>query len=146
VSRVWRGHAAEERQGSRVRVLQGLPSTARSNDVGLARACNRPDALVGGPARPAPDAYDWSRTHARRRGGEALDRLARGEWPTASVVSNLFGTWATARAAASGEDVGAAQTGRSEPLEVIGHTGDLYAQSPVIARKIRRSEEVRRLA
>jgi|SRR5580704_26738 AraC-like DNA-binding protein len=47
-----------------------------------------------------PTSYDWSRTHARKRGGEALERLARGEWPAASVVSRLFGTWAAARAAA----------------------------------------------
>jgi hypothetical protein len=90
-----------------------------------------------------PTSYDWSRTHARRRGGEALERLARGEWPAASVVSNLFGTWAAARAAASGEDSGAPQTGVPEPVDPIGHTGDLCAQSPQIARKIRRSQEVR---
>ncbi|HET6865566.1 MAG TPA: sigma-70 region 4 domain-containing protein, partial [Solirubrobacteraceae bacterium] len=30
-----------------------------------------------------PSSYDWSRTHARRRGGEALERLARGDWPAA---------------------------------------------------------------
>ena len=93
-----------------------------------------------------PTSYDWSRAHARRRGGEALERLVRGELPAASVVSSLFGTWATARAAASGEDVDAPRTGGLEPLEPIGHTGDLYAQSTAIARKIRRSEEVRRRA
>jgi AraC-like DNA-binding protein len=48
-----------------------------------------------------PSSYDWSRTHARRRRGEAIERLARGEWPAASVVSRLFGTWEAARAAAS---------------------------------------------
>jgi hypothetical protein len=47
-----------------------------------------------------PSSYDWSRTHARRRGGPALERLAKGEWPAASVVTHLFGTWAAARAAA----------------------------------------------
>ena len=73
--------------------------------------------------------------------GEALERLARGEWPAASVVGNMFGTWAAARAAVSGEDLGAGQTSGSEPVELIGHTGDLYAQSPRIARKIRPSEE-----
>jgi hypothetical protein len=50
--------------------------------------------------RRLPTSYDWSRTHARRRGGKALERLAKGEWPAASVVSDLFGTWAAARAAA----------------------------------------------
>ena len=47
-----------------------------------------------------PSSYDWSRTHARRRGGEALERLARGDWPAASVVTRLFGTWAAARTVA----------------------------------------------
>jgi hypothetical protein len=49
-----------------------------------------------------PSSYDWSRTHARRRGGEALERLAEADWPAASVVTRLFGTWAAARAVASG--------------------------------------------
>jgi hypothetical protein len=43
-----------------------------------------------------PSSYDWSRTHARRRGGEALKRLERGEWPAASVVTRLFGAWPVA--------------------------------------------------
>ncbi len=47
-----------------------------------------------------PSSYDWSRTHARRRGGDALARLAKGEWPAASVVSDRFETWGAARAAA----------------------------------------------
>jgi hypothetical protein len=48
-----------------------------------------------------PSSYDWSRTHARRRGGDALAHLAEGEWPAASVVTRLFGTWSVARAAAA---------------------------------------------
>src|SRR5437588_8306868 len=48
-----------------------------------------------------PSSYDWSRTHARRRGGEALKRIADGAWPAASVVSRAFGSWGAARAAAS---------------------------------------------
>ena len=47
-----------------------------------------------------PSSYDWSRTHARRRGGEVLARLADGRWPAASVVSSVLGSWAAARAAA----------------------------------------------
>jgi hypothetical protein len=47
-----------------------------------------------------PSSYDWSRTHARRRGGEALERLVTGDWPSPSVVTSLFGTWAAARAVA----------------------------------------------
>jgi AraC-like DNA-binding protein len=48
-----------------------------------------------------PSSYDWSRTHASRRAGDALTRLSRGNWPAASVVSELFGTWVAARAAAA---------------------------------------------
>jgi len=51
-----------------------------------------------------PSSYDWSRTHARRRGGDAIERLAGGEWPAASVVTALFGTWAAARDAALRRD------------------------------------------
>jgi hypothetical protein len=47
-----------------------------------------------------PSSYDWSRTHARRRGGEALKRLNQGTWPPASVMGQLFGGWAAAREAA----------------------------------------------
>jgi len=47
-----------------------------------------------------PSSYDWSRTHARRRGAQALERLDAGDWPPASVVSDVFGTWKAARAAA----------------------------------------------
>jgi hypothetical protein len=43
-----------------------------------------------------PSSYDWSSTHAGRRGGEALERLRSGDWPAASVVASLFGTWAVA--------------------------------------------------
>jgi hypothetical protein len=48
-----------------------------------------------------PTSYDWSRTHAPRRGGEAYERLAEGEWPAASVVTRLLGTWSAARAMAA---------------------------------------------
>ena len=44
----------------------------------------------------APSSYDWSRTHARRRGGEALKRLQAGEWPAPSTVIDLYGSWAAA--------------------------------------------------
>ena len=46
----------------------------------------------------APSSYDWSRTHARRRGGEALKRLQAGEWPAPSTVTDLYEAWAAARA------------------------------------------------
>jgi AraC-like DNA-binding protein len=45
----------------------------------------------------APSSYDWSRTHARRRGGDALARLQEGDWPAPGTVTQLYGTWAAAR-------------------------------------------------
>jgi hypothetical protein len=39
----------------------------------------------------APSSYDWSRTHARRRGPDALTRLQDGDWPTPGTVTDLFG-------------------------------------------------------
>ena len=53
-----------------------------------------------------PSSYDWSRTHAGRRGEHALRRLAGGRWPAASVVSAVFGTWAVARQAAGQKSPG----------------------------------------
>ena len=50
----------------------------------------------------APSSYDWSRTHARRRGAEALKRLQAGEWPAPSTVIDLYGSWAAAVADAFG--------------------------------------------
>ncbi len=52
-----------------------------------------------------PTSYDWSRTHARRRGGEALARLSAGEWPSASAVSGVYGSWKAARTAAANQIV-----------------------------------------
>jgi hypothetical protein len=50
-----------------------------------------------------PSSYDWSRTHARRRRAEALARLVEGDWPSASVVADVFGRWAAACEAAASE-------------------------------------------
>jgi predicted transcriptional regulator len=50
----------------------------------------------------APSSYDWSRTHARRRGAEALKRLQAGESPAPSTVIDLHGSWAAAVADAFG--------------------------------------------
>jgi hypothetical protein len=47
-----------------------------------------------------PSSYDWSRIHARRRGGQALARLEDGDWPPAIVVGDMYGSWEAARAAA----------------------------------------------
>jgi hypothetical protein len=51
-----------------------------------------------------PSSYDWSRTHARRRGGEAFERLGDGEWPAASVVTAVCGSWPAARTEADGRE------------------------------------------
>jgi AraC-like DNA-binding protein len=37
----------------------------------------------------APSSYDWSRTHARRRGEEALRRLEADDWPAPATVTKL---------------------------------------------------------
>jgi AcrR family transcriptional regulator len=60
-----------------------------------------------------PSSYDWSRTHARRRGGEALKRLREGDWPSASVVTSVLGSWAAATAQAE-SDGGRNRVGRAE--------------------------------
>jgi hypothetical protein len=67
-----------------------------------------------------PSSYDWSRTHARRRGGEALKRLGRGEWPAASAVSRLFGAWAVASAEARRQDRGEPTRGSLSPVSALG--------------------------
>ena len=46
-----------------------------------------------------PSSYDWSSTHARRRGGEALRRLNERGWPSATVVTSVCGSWSAARSA-----------------------------------------------
>jgi AraC-like DNA-binding protein len=62
-----------------------------------------------------PSSYDWSRTHACRRGGEALERLGRGDWPSAGVVTAVYGSWKAARAAAATQLVDAGDEARRSP-------------------------------
>ena len=45
-----------------------------------------------------PTSYDWSISHASTRGADALGRLQDAEWPPASTVSEVYGSWAAARA------------------------------------------------
>jgi len=45
-----------------------------------------------------PSSTDWSRTHASRRGGEALKRLRARDWPAASTVIDIYGSWPAAHA------------------------------------------------
>jgi AcrR family transcriptional regulator len=59
-----------------------------------------------------PSSYDWSRTHARRRGGEPLERLSAGDWPSAGVVTAVYGSWKAAQAAAAKEIVQAGDDNR----------------------------------
>jgi AraC-like DNA-binding protein len=62
-----------------------------------------------------PSSYDWSRTHAHRRGGEPLERLSGREWPSASVVTGVYGNWKAARAAATEQIVEAGDRERRSP-------------------------------
>jgi hypothetical protein len=62
-----------------------------------------------------PSSYDWSHTHARRRGGEPLERLSGGEWPSASVVTGVYGSWKAARAVAAEQIVEAGDQERRSP-------------------------------
>ena len=41
---------------------------------------------------------DWSGTHARRRGGDALRRYRAARWPSQPVIRRLYGSPAAARA------------------------------------------------
>ena len=66
-----------------------------------------------------PTSYDWSRTHARRRGGEPLERLNGGDWPSASVVTCVFGNWMVAHVEA------AARADRVEARRVLESSGSL---------------------
>jgi hypothetical protein len=85
--------------------------TSRATPTRTARpATGRARKRVGGEERLArtygklPTSNDCS-AHARgRRGGEALERLAGPDWPAASSVSQLFGSGATAHAAAWSDD------------------------------------------
>ena len=87
-----------------------------------------------------PSSYDWSRTHARRRGGEALERLARGDWPAASVVTRLFGTWAAARAVALAE---AGERLASDPSSATWPLGSNSISLPKPRESTAKSEELR---
>ena len=68
-----------------------------------------------------PSSYDWSRTHSRRRGGEAQRRLTEGRWPSSSVVTALWGSWPAARSAASAS---VERCAASESPRILGVSGD----------------------
>ena len=48
-----------------------------------------------------PSSYDWSRKHAHRRGGEPFERLSGADWPSATAVTGVYGSWKVARAEAA---------------------------------------------
>ena len=66
-----------------------------------------------------PSSYDWSRTHARRRGGEPLERLSTGDWPAGGVVTAVYGSWKAARAAATKQIVQAGDEDRRSREGVV---------------------------
>jgi hypothetical protein len=97
----------------------GAPTSARNGKGDAYAYCKRcrPGAIVRQWTRErvrgamcawrarygtTPSSYDWSRSHARRRGGEALERLQAGEWPAPSTVIDLYGSWAAGVADAFG--------------------------------------------
>ena len=111
-------HPAVQRQLRRLPVLQ-----ARCRPGATERRWTRErllGAMIDWRSRygKLPSSYVWSGTHARRRGGEALERLAGGEWPAASVVTRLFATWAVARVAAWRQDGEDRQAGPSSVAPV----------------------------
>jgi hypothetical protein len=92
-----RPHPAAQRQGRRLRPLQGCHPGAIAPQWTRERVREAMRAWRDRYGEP-PSSYDWSRTHARRRGGQALERLAEGDWPSLATVTDLHETWAAARA------------------------------------------------
>ena len=43
-----------------------------------------------------PTSYDWSHLTREQAGPDALDRLKDAEWPPASTVTEVYGSWAAA--------------------------------------------------
>ena len=93
----------------------GAPTTARNGKGDAHEYCKRchPGAIAPTRTREwvrdamrewrrrygrPPSSTDWSRTHAVRRGGEALKRLRDGDWPPPSTAIDLYGSWAAALA------------------------------------------------
>ena len=69
---------------------------------------------------------DWSGTHARRRGGAALERYQSARWPSQSVIRRLYRTPAAARADAFAP----ARTDDSRPVTGTGGDAARAATSP----------------
>ena len=99
----------------------GAPTQARNGKGDAYEYCKgcHPGAAARAPTREAvreamrrwrslygatPSSYDWSRTHARERGGEAVARLSAGAWPAPATVIDLYGSWAAALGDAFADD------------------------------------------
>jgi hypothetical protein len=93
----------------------GAPTTARAGKGDAYEYCKRchPGAIAATRTRDwvrdamrawqqpygrPPSSTDWSRTHARRRGGEALKRFRAQDWPAPSTVIDIHGSWPAAHA------------------------------------------------
>jgi hypothetical protein len=75
--------------------LQTLPS--RRDRAGMDTGTGpRSNASMASALRRCAVLIRLDRTHARRRGGQALKRLQAGEWPAPSTVIDLYGAWAKA--------------------------------------------------
>ncbi len=100
VPRLRRLHAAAQRQGRRLRVLQGLPSRRDRAALDPRSACS---TRCASGATATDGCRPRTTGRARTRAGAAARRSSgwrSGDWPAASVVTSLFGTWAAARACA----------------------------------------------
>jgi hypothetical protein len=77
-----------------------------------------------------PSSYDWSRTHARRRGGDAIRRLNEGDWPSPSVVTGVYGSWEAARhgppsGISTAVTLPSARLGAGNPIPRVRGRGDM---------------------
>ena len=84
-----------------------------------------------------PSSYDWATTHARRRGGEALQRLGAGEWPSASAVTAIFGSWGAARAASHAINAGVDERASSVGRRVVPGSASNRRASAIGSRSTR---------
>lgn len=85
-------------------LAHGAPLTARSRRCPRSAEPAPRDAMLAWRNRHGrlPTSCDWSRSHASRRGGQALARIADGHWPASATVTDLYGSWAAAHAHALG--------------------------------------------
>ena len=96
----------------------------------------RSSVLEPGGYRGRPCSYDRSRTHVRRRGGEALQRLHDGEGPTPATVTDRYTAWAAAHADASW-----AEGGRPTSLTLCGTFLRRPCHEPVAAERVELVDE-----